>query len=214
MTTTDADEASRRARADKVRALLAKAASTTHDGEREAFEAKALELMVKWELAERDLAEGSPLASFTYSVEHMGNARQPSAFFVANLLELFGGYAAYWPGDRTVRGFGSRSINADVAALADHLLDQLMADIVRDRPRSRKDYGYGWVTRVQRRLREAHEVIYSQSNALVPTNAEARESFIEAFGGGRTVSHRAGTDALTGDARGSMADLGQQRVTG
>lgn len=204
---------------EKARALLAKAADTDHEAEAQAFEAKALALMAKWDIEERDLRtvdddHETLLLDFTY----FGNAGSGAASLACFVAELFGAYGALWSvGDRRagrVKMTGTPSQLQRTQLLIDHLLPQLRDNILRDRPRSRKSYSLGWAGRVRARLGQLVQAAYAGEGALVPTSAAAREAFVAANGPVHSLNSPINPiDAARGSVAGEEADLGGTRLT-
>ena len=212
---------------DKVRNLLAKANSTDNEAEREAFQAKALALMARWEISERDVRDSGPLAHNEHRMDmgHFGNAQRGACWVACGVARLFGGFGLVWSGN----GKLSVSIEATdeqwarIETLVDHLLPQMMDDILRDRPRSRKSYSLGWSTRVLDRLREVQAKVYADVAAEtgraelvhVPTNEAAEASAVERHGPFRSAPRQTvnGADLAAGKAAGNNADIGVGALT-
>ena len=201
---------------ERVRAMLAKAASTDHEAEAATFEEHALRLMARWEIEERELRDAQPHDSFDIPCGHFGHAQTGAVLLVAGIARLFGGFAVRMSdGSRrhTVRLTCTPTQFELASALIDHLLPQLMTDVNRDRPRSRRDYAVGWAQRVLERLDEAQARVYAESRALVPTTVAAERAYREQHGPVRRArTLRLGRDALTGADAGDRADLDQQRL--
>lgn len=199
--------------------MLAKAASTVHEAEADAFEAKALEIMAAYEIEERELREASSFSSEEVDLGHMGNAGTGAASLAIGLANLFGGAGVRSVVNRRhyAKLHTTPSQRENVDLMLDHLLPQLRHDLSRDRPRSRKSYSVGWAARVLARLHSAQSVAYAKSNALVPTNDAARDDLYgELASQGIRVSRASvrvdGADYERGDAAGEQADLNQPRV--
>lgn len=211
------DQAEKRAKVvERVRAMLAKAASSEHDAEAATFEEHALRLMAHWEIEERELRDAQPHDAYEIPCGHFGNAQAGAVLLLAGVARLFGGYAVRLStGSRkhSVQLMCTPSQYEMAEAMADHLLPQLMGDINRDRPRSRRDYSLGWANRVLERLNEAQERVYSESNALVPTTEAAARAYRERFGPVRRApTLRVGRDAAVGAAAGDEVDLRQRQL--
>ena len=209
----ETDTAARTKMIDRVRALFTKAASTEYGPEAEAFEAKALALMVEWEIAERDIADaGHGPERHNYDTSTFGNAQWGASALVQWLAPVFGCHAvASSAGNRKLHTicYGTPSNVARLDTVLDHLFPQLRADIIRDRPRSRKSYAIGWADRVASRFREVIEVAYSESTALVPTNDAARQAMADDGLRTGTTGHDVNPrDVAAGERAGSDADLG------
>jgi hypothetical protein len=201
---------------ERVRAMLAKAASTDHEAEAATFEEHALRLMAAWEIEERELRDAQPHGSYDVPCGHFGNAQTGAVLLVAGVARLFGGFAVRLSdGHRrhTVRLTCTPTQFELAGALIDHLLPQLMADVNRDRPRSRRDYSVGWTQRVLERLTEAQARVYTESNALVPTTEAAERAYREQHGSVRRArTLRVGLDAVAGAEAGERVDLDQHRL--
>lgn len=216
-----AAEQRRAKKVEQVRAMLAKAASTHHEAEAATFEAKALEIMAAYEIEERELREASGFESEEIDLGHMGNAGTGAASLAIGLADLFGGAGVRGVSDRRhyAKLHTTPSQRENVDLMLDHLLPQMRNDLSRDRPRSRKSYSVGWAYRVLDRLRSAQTIVYSQSNALVPTGDAARiDLYAQLSDQGIRVSTASvkvdGRDYERGDAAGEEADLNQARVAG
>lgn len=213
---TRGDEDKRAKVVERVRAMLAKAASTTHEAEAEAFEEHALRLMATYEIAERELRDVASHEPHDVPCGHFGHAQHAAVVLCAQVAALFGGYGVMVKRQRkyTARLMCTPSQLELAMPLIDHLLAQMMLDLNRDRPRSRKDYALGWVERVVTRLEEAQERIYSESKALVPTTDAAERAFVEAYGAPeRARKQYVGANYYEGQQAGDEADLNQQRLS-
>lgn len=203
---------------ERVRTLLAKAASSEFEAETEAFETKAFRLMADHEIEERELRKASDFDEHVVDLTAFGRAGKGAACLAAGLADLFGGYAVLWSiGDGRsgrVKLFCTPHQREQVDLLLDHLLPQLRASLTRDRPRSRMSYSMAWAGRVHERLRSAQEEVYRECRALVPTNVQARAAFETEYGPARrqrpSIDPRS---AISGDLAGTQADLNQQRLT-
>ncbi|MEM8923153.1 MAG: DUF2786 domain-containing protein [Actinomycetota bacterium] len=215
--TTAAGDAKRTKVVEKVRALLAKAASTEHEAEAEAFEEHALRLMADYEIAERELRDVAPHDAHEIDCSHFGRAQTAAVLLCAEVAAMFGGYGVKLSQDRRFRALLMCTPSQLELALPliDHLLVQLMADLNRDRPRSRRDYSLGWAHRVVTRLEAAQERIYSEAKALVPTTDAAEAAFIERYGQARRARRQTvGPEYAVGQEAGEEADLRQHRLGG
>lgn len=163
----------------KVAALLAKADSTEHAPEREAFLTKAQTLITRHQIAEGELAlSGRMIEERSIMVEEWGNATRGVVYLYSGVAKLNRCSVAH----RTGRGwarvvlFGSETDADLTCAIVQHLLPQLRLAILNDRPRSRMSYSIGWTHEVLDRLQRATESAAAASNALVPTNVAADEA--------------------------------------
>ncbi len=213
-----AEDQARRAKVvERVRLMLAKAASTDHEAEAQVFEERALALMAAHEIEERELRDATPHEPHDIACGHFGHAQYAAVVLCVEVAGLFGAYGVML---RHQRKFTARlmctSAQLDLTMpLVDHLLAQLMADLNRDRPRSRKDYALGWVNRVLIRLTEARARVYDRAGALVPTVASSAEAYHQQFGTpARGRRQQVGPDFVDGQAAGEEADLNQERLPG
>ncbi len=163
----------------KVSALLAKADSTEHEPEREAFLAKAQALITRHQIEEAELRiNPASVVEQSIMIEGWGNATRGVVYLYSGIAEL----NRCSVGHRTGRGsarivlFGTETDAQLTCALVEHLLPQLRLAILNDRPRSRMSYSIGWTHEVLARLKAATEAVAAASNALVPTNADADEA--------------------------------------
>lgn len=207
---------SREALIAKVAALLAKADSTEHQPERDAFVAKAQAMITQHQIAQEELATSpDAVEERTIAVDGWGNATRGVVYLYSGIAEL----NRCSVGHRTGRGwarivlFGTE-IDAEVTChLVEHLLPQLRLAIVADRPRSRMSYAIGWAHEVLARLNEARNDAAAASSALVPTNARADDALRSAHR--LKTERRKLVDAAeygSGIAAAAEVDLGQAQV--
>jgi len=210
----------------KVAALLAKAASTEHEPERQAFEAKAQALITRHQIDEAELGvAGGGMDERDITVEGWGNATRGVVHLWAAVAELNRCSVAH----RTGRGwsrvvlFGTE-LDADLTTrLVEHLLPQLRLAVLADRPRSRMSYAIGWTHEVVARLAAAREAAASEAAAqrsgavdgrsLVPTNVAARRALEEAHA--LRTERRTVVDSGaygSGMAAGERADIGSSAL--
>ncbi len=210
----------------RVSALLAKAASTEHEPERRAFEAKAQALITHHQIDEAELGRADTLGEREVMVEGWGNATRGVVHLWAGVAELNRCAVAH----RTGRGWSrvllaGTDVDAEVTCrLVEHLLPQLRLAILNDRPRSRMSYAIGWAHEVVGRLAEAQRLAAveaaarragANASALVPTNTAATESLAKAHQ--LRSERRAAVDAGaygSGLSAGQQADLGTIRLGG
>jgi len=170
---------------ERIRGLLAKAASSEFDAEREAFEAKAMTLMAEHEIAERDLQTPSSIDQSMIDLTSFGRAGKGAACLAAWTAELLGGYAvlvSFRDGKSgRVQVYCTSTQRDRLDVLLDHLLPQLRAALTKDKPRSRMSYSLAWAVTVSNRLRE------SQSAATTVFRRRTRSSFCT-IGVGRVAS--------------------------
>lgn len=202
---------------DRIRGLLAKAASSEFDAEREAFEDKAMSLMAEHEIAERELQEPSNIDQSMIDLTSFGRAGKGAACLAAWIAELLGGYAvlvSFRDGKSgRVQVYSTSAQRDRLDLLLDHLLPQLRAAMTKDKPRSRMSYSLAWAHAVLERLRESHAVAYATHGALVPTNVKAKEVYRETHGTPASMSLRVeAASADAGKAAGHEADLGHDRL--
>ncbi len=202
----------------KVAALLAKAESTEHRPEREAFQAKAQALITRYQIEDGELhRSGGRMTERSVPIDHWGNATRGVVHLYAGVAELNRCSVAH----RTGRGwarvvlFGA-DVDAElVCTMVDHLLPQLRHAIIDDRPRSRMSYAIGWAHEVVDRLRVAREGAAAESDALVPTNAAAEEALRSTHR--LRPERRRPVDAAafgSGMLAGERADLGRRGLGG
>jgi len=202
---------------DRIRGLLAKAASSEFEAEREAFEAKAIALMAEHEIAERELQEPSSIDQGTIDLTSFGHAGKGAACLAAWITDLLGGYAVLVSiGDGKsgrVRVYCTSAQRDRLDLLLDHLLPQLRAALTKDKPRSRMSYSLAWAHAVLQRLSDSHNAAYAAHGALVPTNVEAKEAYQAENGRPGSMSLRVeAASANAGTAAGHEADLGYDRL--
>lgn len=197
----------------KVAALLAKADSTEHEPERQAFLAKAQAMITRYQIEDEELeAGGAEMAERTIMVEQWGNATRGVVHLYSGIADLNRCSVAH----RTSRGWAKvvlvgPEMDADLTcALVEHLLPQMRLAILNDRPRSRMSYAIGWAHEVTERLKVVQEAAAAESKALVPTNvaaAEALRSNHKVLSARRSMvdSNEYGSGALAGE----QADLGR-----
>jgi hypothetical protein len=199
----------------RVGALLAKANSSEHPAEREAYEAKAQELMTRYHIETAEFTDASPIEQRVVSVEGWGNATRG----VVSLYQCVAALNRCSGAGRTNRGtgvvylFGRRTDLDLTLALVEYLLPQLRLAIISDKPRSRMSYAVGFASQVYTRLSAVQAKAAQESNALVPTNTEAAESMRSELhvtrGPSLSVHH---DDLHSGTEAAANADLGQAKV--
>ncbi len=205
----------------RVSALLAKAASTEHEPERRAFEAKAQALITRHQIDEAELGVGAgAIQEREVVVEGWGNATRGVVHLWAGVARLNRCAVAH----RTGRGWSrvllaGAEIDAELTTqLVEHLLPQLRLAILNDRPRSRMSYAVGWAHEVVGRLEGARvaaaveaaaDLPGSEAAALVPTNTAAADALAEAH---QLRSERRAT--VDAGAYGSGMSAGQQADIG
>mgnify|MGYP000220682875 CR=1 FL=1 len=202
---------------ERIRGLLAKAASSEFDAEREAFEAKAVALMAEHEIAERELQEPSNISQAMIDLTSFGRAGKGAACLAAWITELLGGYAvlvSFRDGKSgRVKVYCTSAQRDRLDLLLDHLLPQLRAALTKDKPRSRMSYSLAWAHAVLQRLSESHTAAYATHGALVPTNIEAEAAYQAENGRPGSMSLRVeAASANAGTAAGHEADLGYERL--
>jgi len=208
----------------KIRALQAKAESSEHPAEKEAFAAKATELLTRYQISTSDLEEtkeighvyflrrGLKNATYGYCQLFWGIAPLFRCAALASVSELYD-----WEEGRNVKTasiwlYGAADDIEMVRALVDDLLcPQMMAAVLRDKPRSRKSYVAGWATRIAIRLAQAQHDFCEEQGALIPTNTEARKA-AEAASSGSTKTVLDSDSVGAGYKAANNADLGQTRL--
>lgn len=233
MTTTRIDDRlndDRQSLLTKVSALLAKAASTEHEPERRAFEAKAQALITRHQIDEAELGVAGSIGEREIVVDGWGNATRGVVHLWAGVARLNRCAVAH----QTSRGWSrvllaGTEVDAEITArLVEHLLPQLRLAVLRDRPRSRMSYAVGWAHEVVDRLAEARisaaaEVAAERSGfgstevvettSLVPTNTAAAEALAETHT--LRSERRTAVDVGaygSGVTAGQQADLGGDRL--
>lgn len=159
--------------------MLAKADSTEHEPEREAFLAKAQTLITRYQIEEGELQlSRADMQERSILIDDWGNATRGVVYLYSGIARLNRCSVAH----RTARGWArivlvGTDMDAELTcALVDHLLPQLRLAILNDRPRSRMSYSIGWTHEILNRLQAAQELAAAQSNALVPTNVAADDA--------------------------------------
>jgi len=203
---------------DRVRALLAKANSTDHEPEREAFLAKAQQLITRHHIEHGELtADSSAIERLEVMITDWGNATRGVVRLYGTVAELNRASTAH----RMTRGaawvilVGSELDLELATTLVNHLLPQLRHDILRDRPRSRMSYALGWADRVGQRLAEAQASEAARSNSLVPTNHAAEKALNDAYTIRAARSTRVdGLEWLNGGHAAEQVDIGASKLSG
>lgn len=214
----DIEDAKRR-----IDALLRKAASTTHDAERNAFEKKAMELMVKWELTERDIRTEDPIKQHYISTSEHGNFAAGVSLLIMGIVEMNGGFPLFTSREEKHRDrkgskillYATDDCMERSMFLAGHLFKQMEYHFVVAKANSRKSFSIAWAEEVVKRLKEAQAIVYSESNALVPVNTKAREKAESVHGSFSTMNLGGvnSTDEELGRTKGQEADLMQDKLT-
>jgi len=202
---------------DKVRAMLAKAARTDHEPEREAFEAKAQALITRYQIANRELDEAdTEILERRIDIKTWGEASRGVIYLYGGIAELNRTSAAHRAvGDHSQVILFGTEIDLDlVETMVRHLLPQLRTDMLLDAPSSRMSYAIGWAHEVLSRLIVAQEAAAAEFSALVPTNIAADEAMQK--------SYRLKTDAQTtmvdsaeyefGASAAERADIGRVKL--
>ncbi len=208
----------------KIAALLRKAAATEFPAERAAFEKAATKLMAKWEIDERDLAEEATLTQHHMSFRDYGNFASGIATLAIKICNMNGGYAIYNEANRRkgyrkhaeILYYGTDRVRLLLEELIPFFFRQLEYEFMMSRTSSRKDFSVGFCDRVASRLKELQEVVYSESNALVPVNTKAKECmFGNVPGISKTSIQLSYRDSsyFSGTAAGDRADLGLDKIT-
>ncbi len=201
----------------RVHGLLAKANSSEHQAERESYEAKAQQLMTRYQIESSEFEESGPIEQRIVAISGWGNATRG----VVSLHQCVASLNRCTGAGNTSRGEGfvylfGRPTDLDLTmTLVNHLLPQLRLALVADKPRSRMSYSLGFAHTVHSRLFEAQATAAAETNALVPTNTEASEAMYSELNvkrAPRTAVY--GDDLTSGEAAAANVDLGQTRVTG
>ena len=201
---------------DRVKALLAKADSTDHEPERQAFVAKAQQLITRHHIDEPELEESTAtIGEQRIAIDGWGNATRGVVNLYASVASRNRCTAAR-TGDRNdtwIILFGSETDRRLTIALVEHLLPQLRHDLLRDKPRSRMSYAVGWSIEVADRLTAAQEAEAATTMALVPTNEAAREALHARYSLGRARSAEVRFDEYgSGRRAGQNADIGHTKI--
>lgn len=169
---------------DKVRAMLAKASSTDHEPEREAFEAKAQALITRYQIEARELSDAEcEVQERRIDVKTWNEATRGVIYLYGGIAELNRSSAAH----RAVADYSQvilfgTEVDLDlVETMVGHLLPQLRTHMLLDQPKSRMSYAIGWTHEVLSRLIAAQEAVAAEYNALVPTNSAADDAMQEAY---------------------------------
>ena len=201
---------------DRVRALLAKADRTDHEPERQAFLAKAQQLITRHHIDQPELNDsGSTIDEQRIPITGWGNATRGVVNLYAAVANQNRCTTARC-GDRNTTQvilFGSATDRELTITLVDHLLPQLRHDLLRDRPRSRMSYAVGWSIEVAERLSAAREAVAAATAALVPTNEAAREALHATYRIGRARSAEVRMEEYgSGRRAGQNADIGRTKL--
>ena len=169
---------------DKVRAMLAKATSTTHEPEREAFEAKAQAMITRYQIEARELDQAdSEVIERRIDVKTWGDAARGVVYLYGGIAELNRSSAAHRAvGDYSQVILFGTEVDLDLTeTMVHHLLPQLRTHMLLDRPSSRMSYAIGWTHEVLNRLIAAQLATAAEIGALVPTNTAADEAMLAAY---------------------------------
>lgn len=169
---------------DKVRAILAKASSTDHEPEREAFEAKAQALITRYQIEARELsdAEGE-VHERRIDVKTWSEATRGVIYLYGGIAELNRSSAAHRAvGEYSQVILFGNEVDLDlIETMVGHLLPQLRTHMLLDQPTSRMSYAIGWTHEVLSRLIAAQEAVAAEYNALIPTNNAADDAMQQAY---------------------------------
>ncbi|MDH3302039.1 MAG: DUF2786 domain-containing protein, partial [Acidimicrobiia bacterium] len=201
---------------DRVRALLAKADSTDHEPERQAFLAKAQQLITRHHIEQLELTESdSTMGEQRIPITGWGNATRGVVNLYASVASRNRCTAAR-TGERNATLIiivGSDTDRELTVTLVDHLLPQLRHDLLRDKPRSRMSYAVGWSIEVADRLTAASKAEAAASMALVPTNEAARDALHATYRITRARSAEVRFDEYgSGRRAGQNADIGHSKL--
>ena len=169
---------------DKVRAMLAKAASTDHEPEREAFEAKAQALITRYQIEARELSDAeTEIIERRIDVKTWGDATRGVIYLYGGIAELNRSSAAH----RAVADYSQvilfgTEVDLDLTeTMVGHLMPQLRTHMLLDQPKSRMSYAIGWTHEVLSRLIAAQQATAAEFGALVPTNNAADDAMLAAY---------------------------------
>ncbi len=202
---------------DRVRALLAKADSTTHEPERRAFLTKAQQLITRYHIEQPELTESDiSIDEQRIAIEGWGNATRGVVNLYASVAARNRCTTARTGGRSSTEVilFGSATDRELTVTLVDHLLPQLRRDLLRDRPISRMSYAVGWSIEVGDRLTAAAQTEASSTMALVPTNEAARAALHATYNVARARSTELRFDEYgSGRLAGRQADIGHHKLS-
>lgn len=195
---------------------MAKADSTDHEPERQAFLAKAQQLITRHHIEQLELTESdSTMGEQRIPITGWGNATRGVVNLYASVASRNRCTAAR-TGERNATLIilvGSDTDRELTVALVDHLLPQLRHDLLRDKPRSRMSYAVGWSIEVADRLTAASEAEAAASMALVPTNEAARDALHATYRITRARSAEVRFDEYgSGRRAGQNADIGHSKL--
>lgn len=221
---------------DKIRALVAKAESTEHEPERDAFMAKAIDLAARHAINIDHIGEDPNSTAHEMGVETI----------IVDLGKGTGGLTSLWfnvgcvfdcfalPGRRiqkaeaaekgvstlarTVRLFGTEQNRQLTKLVVESLKIQMIIDMKKAKPRSRKAFCIAWADTATDKLEEAHQTARKEEgaepNSLEPLSAMtfARSQGVRWTNGGSERLDLASMNA--GERAGSRADVsnGSSRV--
>ncbi len=204
---------------DKVRAMLAKASSTTHEPEREAFEAKAQALITRYQIEARELDQAdSEIIERRIDIKTWSDATRGVIYLYGGIAELNRSSAAH----RSVASYSQvilfgTEVDLDLTeTMVGHLLPQLRTHMLIDRPKSRMSYAIGWTHEVLSRLIAAQRATAAEYGALIPTNNAADDAMLAAYKL-KTDSQSTMVDAVQyefGATAASRADIGRSKLAG
>ena len=225
---TDNNSMNREKLIDKIRKLQAKAGSSEFDAETEAFASMAAKLIVEHEIDDSELADNPSVKTIgleKFSRSDMRNAAFGYSSLFWKLAPLFRCAALARVSDdwnvaeakmrRTshIWLYGAEQDREALKQLIDFILvPQMMAAILRDKPRSRKSYARGWAVAVANRIETAQVNYCADIGALIPTNTEAQEMADSASSG--STKHAIDHSSLAAGSQAAQnADLGQTKVS-
>lgn len=212
----------------KVRQLQQKAESTPYEEEAKLFEAKAAELIIKYNIDQNQLHNDKTDRSVGHNefICDWKNATYGVISLYSQIARLFQcesiysqdpdcGYGAS-RSSKMVRLFGTEENRKAVLSICDHLLiPQMMRGIAADKPTSRKDYAVTFANVVANRIEQQRDVEYSKAGALVPVKDPAVDAEIERMFGRVSVRNYRRKDAdsvAAGSIAGNRADIGGAKV--
>ncbi len=220
---------------ERCRALLAKAASTEHEGERDTFEAGAVKIMAEYEIEERELidAGSSDFGLHVFPLDHWGEMKHAVGGLWGSVASMHGALLLInqrrtsfdadtmrfgWSWEAEVRATDSQW--ARVELIGEHLERELVTALVQTQPASLHSFAAAWSVEVVKRLKAAQANAYAEAGtALVPTT-QAAEDAARADGtvwadNPQEQAPETDLDSLVqGMVLGETADLGQRRLEG
>lgn len=208
---------------DKIRNILARAADTEHEGERDTALDLATKLATKHQIDLHNLGDAGQYSERNICLHRLGNVASGIGPLISSLGEIHQVFPVHMTGGpadprRTyeIKAYGNPTSCELFDISLRFLVNQLIIDANRDKPKSRVSYAIGWSYAVTRRLEEVQAVEYAESGtALVPTTDVLRgkvEADHPSITTGRPVEVTSGMDSVTGASAGELADIGTPKL--